>query len=55
MAHYFIIKCLGLNIQNIHMNKEETMSTIKLTNGLRKLKAAQIKPDGSYEAIITVI
>ena len=30
------------------------MSTIKLTNGLRKLKAAQIKPDGSYEAIITV-
>lgn len=54
MAHYFIIKCLGLNIQNIHMNKEESMSTIKLTNGLRKLKAAQIKPDGSYEAIITV-
>ena len=30
------------------------MSTIKLTNGLRKLKAAQIKSDGSYEAIITV-
>ena len=30
------------------------MATIKLTNGLRKLKAAQIKSDGSYEAIITV-
>ena len=30
------------------------MTTIKLTNGLRKLKAAQIKSDGSYEAIITV-
>ena len=29
------------------MNKEETMATIKLTNGLRKLKAAQIKSDGS--------
>ena len=43
MAHCFIIKCLGLNIQNIHMNKEESMTTIKLTNGLRKLKAAQIR------------